>query len=189
MSNINTTCPRCGSEMKQSGSDHNKVHYHCPSCSYDMFIEMSTEDNAEYWQMRSNLLERVAMGVIDWKVTNWDGLMRDLISFIGRNEDARLDVRLQTGILACFTKGFHDMNDQKYKECKAIFKATEKMYKKHMKALEATLKEFPNPEDVAKYQEYRVLYKKLRDEFRNTKLLWKLGFTVGKKLFLWWLPM
>ena len=98
MSDVNNTCPRCGGEMKQSGSEHNKVHYHCPSCSYDTFIEMSTDDNAEYWQMRSNLLERVAMGVIDWKVTNWDGLMRDLISFIGRNEDARIDVRLQTGV-------------------------------------------------------------------------------------------
>ena len=188
MNNTTTICPRCGADMTQSGAEHNKVYYHCGYCGYNMSVEMSSDDNAEYWQQRSNLLQRVAAAVLDWKTAGWDYLAKDIVNFMGRYEEARFDVCLKTATIACLTKGFHDMDDEKYKECKIIFKATEKVYKQHIKALKDTIKEFPNPEDVAKYQEYRVLYKKLRDEYRNTKILWKMGFTIGKKLFMWWLP-
>ena len=35
------------------------------------------------------------------------------------------------------------------------------------------------PED---YEDYRKQYKKCRNEYRNTKILWKVAFTIGKKL-------
>ena len=188
MSEGNTLCPRCGAEMTQSGTEHNKAFYHCGFCGHNTSVDMSTDDNAEYWQQRSNLLQRVSLAILDWKVANWDYLAKDIISFIGRYEEARFDVSLKTATIACLTKGFHDMDDEKYKECKLIFKVTEKIYKQHLKALADTIKAFPSQEDVTKYQEYRVHYKKLRDDYRNTKLLWKMGFMVGKKLFWWWMP-
>ncbi len=188
MNNTTTLCPRCGAEMTQSGADRDQVHYHCSFCGNNIHVEMSSEENADYWQQRSTLLQRVYAAVLDWKTAGWDYLAKDVVSFIGRYEDARYDVCLKTATIACLTKGFHDMDDEKYKESKMTFKVTEKIYKKHIKALASTVKEFPQPDDVAMYQEYRVLYKKLRDEYRNTKILWKVGFTVGKKLFFWWMP-
>lgn len=189
MDDIITRCPRCGAEMTQSGAEHNKVHYHCQFCGNNMHVEMSSEENSDYWQQRSALLQRVYAAVLDWKTAGWDHLAKDIVSFMGKYEDARYDVCLKTATIACLTRGFHDMDDEKYKECKIIFKLTEKVYKQHIKAIGNTIKEFPNSEDVSKYQEYRVLYKKLRDDYRNTKMLWKVGLTVGRKLFFWWTPM
>lgn len=188
MNEVNNICPRCGADMTQSGAEHNKAYYHCSFCGYNASIEMSADDNAEYWQKRSELLERVNSALLNWKVAGWDYLANDVINFISKYEEARYDVSLKTATIACITKGFHDMDDEKYRECKMIFKVTEKIYKQHIKALADTIKEFPTSEDVTKYQEHRVLYKQLRNDYRNTKFLWKIGFTVGKKLFLWWMP-
>ena len=186
MTDTNTRCSRCGAEMTQSGAEHNKVHYHCNFCGNNTFLELSANDNAEYWQKRKQLLERVYMGVLEWKITSWNTLAKDIVLFMSHYEDARVDVCIKMAAVVCLTNGFHDMNNEKYKECKLIFKTTEKIYKKQCKALESTLKEFPNPEDVAKYEEYRVLYKKCRNEYLNTKLLWKTLFFFGKKVFFWW---
>lgn len=188
MSEVNTNCPLCGAAMTQSGAERNKVYYHCGFCGHNTSIEMASDDNAEYWQQRRDLLLRVSRSIIDWKLANWEYLLLDVVSFMGKYEEARFDVSLKTAQLACLTKGFRDMDDEKYRESKRIFKVTEKIYKQHIKALANTIKEFPNPEDVTKYQEYRMQYKKLRDDYRNTKLVWKIGFLAGKKLFFGWLP-
>ncbi len=178
-----TNCPRCGGEMKQTGGENNRVRYHCPFCGSDAYVELSSDDNVEYWHKRAEILERVRIGVFEWKTAPWDYICRDVVNFMGRYEEASVDVRLKMALVACMTQGFHAMDAEKYKECKMIFKATEKIYKAHLKALERAMREFPKAEDIAVYEEHRALYKKCRDEYRNTKLLWKAGFFVVKKIF------
>ena len=58
---------------------------------------------------------------------------------------------------------------------------TEKVYKRYLKSPGAKLDEMGElgPED---YEDYRKQYKKCRNEYRNTKILWKVAFTIGKKL-------
>ena len=70
------------------------------------------------------------------------------------------------------------MDSEKYTECKQIFKVTERLYKIHCKALKET--GGGSIEDVEKYEEYRVMYKKCRNEYRNTKIMWKAALTVAK---------
>ena len=118
MSEVNNTCPRCGADMAQSGAEHSKVYYHCGFCGFNTSVEMNADDNAEYWQKRSELLQRVYSGLLNWKVAGWDYLASDVLMFMTKYEEARYDVSLKTASIACITKGFHDMDDEKYKQCK-----------------------------------------------------------------------
>lgn len=176
-------CPKCGSEMKQTGSDSRNVSYHCSCCGHNLLVSMDVESNSEYWHRRAELLLRVKVGVVEWKTTPWDYLRRDIVDFVARNEKAAADLSFKMAIIACVTKGFSNMTAEKYKECGAIFKITEKAYKSYTKS-GGTKKVFEQDDDVKSYEEYRQLYKRCRNEYRNTKLLWKGVFFVAKKVFM-----
>jgi len=182
MNGTSTVCQRCGAEMTQRGAENGKVRYHCGFCGNNVSIDMSTVNNAEYWERRSALLGRVKLGIIEWKTTPWDYLARDIIAFTSSYEDAAEDVVFKIATIACITSGFNNMTEEKYRECNNIFKMTEKIYKRHRKDKPVTPGSFPHAEDVNTYKDYRVMYKKCRNEYRNTKLLWKACFTVGRKL-------
>jgi len=169
--------------MTQSGAENNKVRYHCSFCGNNSYVNISTEDNSEYWQRRSELLGRVKLGIIEWKTTQWDYLFRDIVSFTTSYADAEEDIVFKIAIIACLTSGFQNMTAEKYRECNLIFKITEKTYKRYRKDKQITPGSFPRAEDVNTYKDYRSLYKKCRNEYRNTKLLWKACFAIGKKLF------
>ena len=178
MNGVDYRCPRCGSIMAQTGSVNGKVTYHCKSCGYNEYVTISNDDNSEYWMKRAELLSRTTKGVMDWKITQWDQLRRDILDFVGRYDQAHVDIHFKMALIACLTSGFHDMDSEKYKECKQIFKVTERLYKIHCKALKET--GGGSIEDVEKYEEYRVMYKKCRNEYRNTKIMWKAALTVAK---------
>lgn len=185
MNMTNTVCSKCGAEMTQTGADNNKVRYHCTFCGNNVSIDMSTVDNAEYWERRSALMGRVRRGIVEWKTTSWEYLTRDIIDFTSRYDDAADDVCFKIATIACVTSGFNDMSEEKYRQCNQIFKLTEKTYKRYRKDKPVAKGSFPHSEDVNTYKEYRAMYKKCRNEYRNTKLLWKACFAVGKKvLFL-----
>ena len=84
-------------------------------------------------------------------------------------------------IIACLTKGFHDLDDRRYKECKRIFKITEKVYKRYLKD-PLSVADAMGEAGPVEYEDYRKQYKHCRNEYRNTKLAWKLAYTIGKKL-------
>ena len=92
MATINTICPKCGAEMTQSGAENNKARYHCNFCGNNVLVELSTEDNAEYWERRSALITRVRQGILAWETTPWEYLSRDIVDFTGKYEDAANDV-------------------------------------------------------------------------------------------------
>ncbi len=184
MNNNDRRCSRCGSVMVQTGSEHQKVAYSCKCCGYKEYVTMASDDNSAYWEKRSEILGRVRKGVIDWKVTQWQYLRDDILKFTASYEAARKDIYFMMGIIACLTKGFHDMNSDEYKECKRIFKITEKVYKKYRKdplASEHFASE-TGSSGIVEYEDYRKLYKTCRNEYRNTKLVWKAVFFVAKKL-------
>lgn len=181
MNNSDVICPKCGSLMTQTGSDSKNVGYHCQCCGHNAVIAMTTEENAEYWHARQELLHRVRMGVLEWQTAPWDYLSRDIVAFMSRNERASNDVSFKMATIACITHGFRNMTKEKYKECAAIFKMTERSYKKYIKTSDDNCG-FENTEDVNSYRDYRKMYKKCRNEYRNTKILWKIAFALAKKL-------
>ncbi len=183
MSTVNTLCSKCGAEMTQTGAENNKVRYHCSFCGNNVSFDMSAEDNTEYWDQRSALITRARRGVLEWETTSWDYLARDIIDFTSKYEDAADDVFFKILTIACITSGFHNMSEEKYRQCNQIFKLTEKTYKRYRTDKPISKGSFPRSEDVDKYKEYRTLYKKCRNEYRNTKILWKVCFAVGRRLF------
>lgn len=184
MNSVDVKCKRCGSLMAQSGSEGTQVMYHCSCCGYNEAVTMSAGDNTEYWVKRSALLGRVRKGVIDWETTAWDFLLRDILDFTTNYEAARYDIYFKISTIACLTKGFRDMDNERYRECKRIFKVTEKVYKRYCKDPMAKTN-FANETGSAgimEYEEYRTLYKKCIYDYRCTQLAWKLLFSLGKKL-------
>lgn len=173
-------CPSCGMIMIQTGALEGKAIYKCKGCGRQEYVDLAAEGNMTFLTKRAELLSRTAKGVLDWKITQWDTLRRDIQDFMGSYDDARDDIHLHMAVIACVTYGFHNMNTQIYKECKRPFKFTEQLYKQHRKLLKKTGS--GNIQNIEKYVEYRTMYKACRNEYRNTKLAWKLAFTVAKKL-------
>ena len=174
-------CPQCGAIMTQKGADMNTARYRCGSCGFIKSVTLGDEGNVEYEQRKSDLLSRVRLGFVDWRVTQWESIQRELLDFIGRYEAARSDIQLQMSVVACITNGFQMMDAEKYKQCKILFKVTEKIYKQQMKML----KQQTNSklyESVNDYADLRAKYKKCRNDYRNTKLMWKTVFFIFKKV-------
>ena len=178
-----TKCPQCGAKMNQVGAEGNKALYHCTCCGHNATVTLSADDNADYLVKKGELLSRSFRGITEWKTTSWDYLRKDLLDFMGRYEDAKSDMRFHMALLACITNGFHYITAETYKECKTIYKLCEKLYKTKLREL----KQKPDvtaTEQVAEYEKNRALYKKCRNDYRNTKIAWKIAFTVFKKLLL-----
>ena len=174
-------CPQCGSAMEQTGADMERAYYKCGSCGFKKIVSMNSTDNAEFEQKKSDLLSRIRLGFVDWRVTQWGSLQKDLLDFVGRYEAAKNDIQLQIGIVACITGGFQTMDSEKYKQCKVLFKITEKIYKQKLKELkkQSNSKLY---ESVSDYKELRSKYIKCRNDYRNTKLIWKIVLLVFRKI-------
>jgi transposase-like protein len=173
-------CPKCGSPLTQTGSDMKHASYHCQCCGYNHLAEMTPDGNADYIHQRQALLQRVRIGIMEWQTTGWDNLAKDIASFMGRHEKASHDVNFQIATVACITSGFHCLNEDRYSECKTIFKITERAYKEYLKNAKA--RGFESAEDAETYKEYREMYKRCRADYRNTKALWKMLYGIAKKI-------
>ena len=180
MNTSDQRCAACGSIMTQTGSFEGQVQYKCKSCGRTETVALAAEDNSVFQIKRADLLTRTAKGVLDWKITQWDTLRRDLQDFLGHYDEARGDIHLHMAIIACVTYGFHNMNTEVYRESKHIFKMTERIYKQHRKLLKKTGGGIIT--NVERYEEYRTMYKSCRNEYRNTKLAWKLVFSILKTI-------
>lgn len=185
MDNNNRNCPRCGSTMKQTGGAHGFVRYHCSSCGNDDYIELETDSNFEYWQKRGVLLGRVKEYIIEEaSAYQWDHLGKEILDFTTHYPESNIDIYFTISLIACYTHGFTDMDNEKYKRCKAMFKATEKVYKKYCKDPNAKTNFSKETGDsgVAEYEEYRTMYKKCWFEYQKNKLAWKIAFKLCKFL-------
>ncbi len=167
--------------MKQAGMQNDSVRYHCSSCGCDSFFKITAENESIYQVKKNQLIGRLDAGILNWQTTSWDYLKKDILELRANYEAAKTDIHLNMGIIACLTYGFHDINAETYKECKHIFKIAEKIYKNEQKALKKQADKKMH-EDVVAYKEYRKQYKKCRNEYRSTKLMWKLVYMVAKKV-------
>ena len=174
-------CAQCGSKMVQTGTENNTAIYHCRSCGNNEYVQMSVNDNSEFLHRRSILLGRVRKGILDWEVTQWDVLRSEIIDFTNAFHAARNDIYFQMAIIACLTKGFHDLDDQRYKECKRIFKITEKVYKQYKKHPENIPSEMGDS-GSSEYEEYRQKYKQCKSNYQGRKFFLKALVTAGKNL-------
>lgn len=177
-------CPQCGGPVVQDGADLTTIYYRCAACgtltSVPITDDGNGDGNAVYAQKKREIMGRLHKGFLDWRLTQWDRLYTELSDFIIRYEAAQHDIQIQMGLLACITRGFNMMDAERYKQCRTLFKITEKMYKHHLKALKAQMD--PSLYDsVSDYKESRAKYKKCLNTYRNTKLAWKAVFFVVKK--------
>lgn len=174
-------CPRCNAMLKQLGADEQYIRYRCPSCGYLLAIPVSEEGNVEYLQRKAAVIHRITMGLADWKAAPWGMMEKDILDFMARYKEAESDLQLQMGLISCITHGFRLIDRDKYKRSKIIFKVTERFYRQQMKIL----KEKTNTklyESLADYEENRARYKKIRNQYRNTKMAWKIAFFLFRKL-------
>ena len=174
-------CPQCGALMTQTGADATTARYKCDFCGFIKLFSLTDQSNAEFLQKKSDFISRINLGFVDWRVTQWDSLHRDLLNFISRYEIAKDDIQLHLGLIACLTSGFQVLDKEKYRQCKIIFKFTEKMYKQQLKMLKKQA-DTNLYKSVNEYKEMRAKYKKCRNEYRNKKLVWKAVFFVFKKM-------
>ncbi len=166
--------------MIHVGTEKQTAIYHCKNCGYDRFAPLPPGSGG-YLRRRSMLLGRVENGVIEWELTQWDDLRREISDFTAAFDMARNDIGLKMAVIACLTKGFHDLDDERYKECKRIFKITEKVYKQYAKNPNA-VPDGMNNTDAADYEKNRLMYKSCRYDYLGHKTAYKLLFKLGIKL-------
>ena len=180
-SNVNIVkCVQCGAKMKQVGAEGGQALYHCASCGFDTAIAMENDANVDFLMKRTELLARTANGIAQWDSTAWDYLKKDLLDFMARYEDAKIDIRLEMALLASVTHGYHYITEENLKECKTLYKLTERLYKGLLRELKKEL-DPKKAENAEEYKKNRILYKKCMNEYRNKKLAWKVAFTVVKR--------
>ncbi len=179
MENQDHQCQRCGMIMVLKGTEGSTAEYHCKACGNKKLVPISIEENFSFLSKRNMLLSRVRKGIIDWEITQWDALRNEIMDFTAANSAARNDIYFQMSIIACLTEGFHNLDNVKYKECKRIFKITEKVYKRYSKYPSTMPPEMING-TPSEYEEYRDMYKKCKFEYQNRKLIMKLLFKVAK---------
>lgn len=170
--------------MKQEGADSSFIYFKCHACGNTDQIaigEGGIDANAAYALSKRELTGRLSAGLLDWRATQWDRLYTDLTKFLNDYDDAKKDIQLQMGLVACITRGFNLMDAEKFEQCKKLYKLTERMYKAHLKFLK-TQTDPALYETVSEYKESRAKYKKCLNEYRNTKLAWKALFFVLKKI-------
>ena len=173
-------CERCGAYMKQVGAEGQTVLYHCTACGANATVTVAADNNTELIAQKTELLIRISAGIAAWDSTQWEYLKKDLLAFMARYPDVKSDFRMQMALLATITHGYHYVSEETYKECKTIYKLTDRLYKCMARELKGTT----DPHAIESSEEYkknRALYKKCINDYRNTKLEWKLAFSVVKK--------
>ena len=99
---------------------------------------------------------------------------------MGRYEQAKYDLQLNVALLASITSGFHYITAETYKECKTVYKLTQKLYKVMLRQL----KKKPDAkmtEEAEEYKKHRASYQKCRNDYLGTKIMWKALFSILKK--------
>ncbi len=181
MANEKNKCPNCGGAMKQTGADLHNAFYKCPCCGETTMIALENGSNAEYHVRYTELVRRINQSLFDYKSAAWEPLRRDIVDFMSCYKAASNDIALQMGIIMCLTKGFVYMDADIYKRCKIMYKTTQKMCKAFDKENKAKI-DVETVKEYDEYKEHRKMYKKCRDEYRNTKLAWKGVKIIAKQL-------
>ena len=92
----------------------------------------------------------------------------------------RNDLQFRMAIIACLTSGFNRMDHEKYRQCKGRFKAADKMYRLSLKRLKMQISDPELSDSIEDYQTSRAKYVLLRNEYLQTKTMWKMVWNIAK---------
>lgn len=169
-------CAGCGGVLKYTRSDAYNSYYECPFCGELLSVSLESDSDAKliYENTKHELFARLRRGFEDWRVTQWDQLYKDFIDFTNAHEHLQGDIRFQMAIVACLTKGFNLMDPEKYRQCKALFKATDEVYKKQLKAMKKQASDPAYSATISEYEACRAKYVKLHNAYVGKKSPWSL---------------
>ena len=175
-------CDLCGGSVKLQRFDRNGVYFLCEACGKENSYVFASEEEAQFYmdEATQELFGRLREGFIDWQSTDWDRLYDDFMDFVGEHPEFESDLQFKMATVACLTSGFNRMNHEKYRQCKVRFKAADKMYRSHLKLLKAQLANPELSESLEDYQTSRAKYVQLRNEYLQTKMIWKLVWKLAK---------
>ena len=175
-------CEDCGGSVSIQHFDRNGIHFMCDACGKeDTYVFVSEEESQFYMdEAQQALFGRLREGFIDWQATNWDRLYKDFIAFIDEHPEYENDLQFRMAIIACLTSGFNRMDHEKYRQCKGRFKAADKMYRLSLKRLKMQISDPELSDSIEDYQTSRAKYVLLRNEYLQTKTMWKMVWKIAK---------
>ena len=175
---VSKKCELCGGALDYQSSDAQSSHYICPYCgkSYDFSAENDTGARLIYKDAKNELFSRLRRGFEDWRLTPWDQLYRDFVSFANAHEHLQNDLQFQMAIIACMTKGFNSIDPKQYQQCKTLFKAADSIYKMQKKEMKKKAKNPALSSSISEYEASRAKFVKLHNTYVDSKLPWKLIF-------------
>ena len=164
-------CEHCGGTLQYTGSDSMRSHYECSFCGNQISFLIAEDGGAHlaYEARKKDLFERLRRGFEDWRMVNWDELYKDFVDFIGSHDYLHEDVRCQLALIACLTKGFNVMDENKAVYCKSLIKSVDKMYKQQKKALKRQMKNADRSDPFGDYEALRARYDRLTKDYTLRK--------------------
>lgn len=187
----NTCCKSCGGKLVFQYCDGKRIYSYCSACGCRTCYSFRNEDEAEQYMRNENreILIRVYSGLVDWELTQWDLLHRDIVKFISNHPYVANDIRFQMARIACMTRGFHIMDEDIYHSCQSRFIVTEEIYKGLIKFSKQQLTLPRKFDDLEDYDRARINYKHLRDMYQAEKIAGVLIRTTVKTLVRPYLPI
>ena len=175
-------CTECGGDVEILRFDLNCVWLECKACGNQVQYAFQSEDEANFYmdEKKQSLFGRLREGFIDWQMTDWNQLYSDFISFMEEHPEFESDLQFRMAIVACLTNGFNRMDREKYRQCKSRFKVADKMYHRRLKLMETQIANSKLADSIEDYQMSRTKYVQLRNEYLQTKMIWKMVWNVAK---------
>jgi hypothetical protein len=176
-------CEECGGQLVIARMDANRIYFVCKNCSTESEHVFQSEEESEYYREDElqQLFGKLRRGFLDWQLTNWERLYKDFVDLINKQNELETDLRVQMALVACVTKAFHLMNSENYQQSKMRFKIVDKMYKHRLKVLRAQMKNPVLSNSMQDYQASRTKYVQLRNQYLQTKMVYKMFWSILKK--------
>ena len=178
-------CEGCGGDLMILRFDMNHIYYQCKHCGQESRYTFKSVEEAEFYleDAKQALFGKLREGFVDWRMTNWDQLHDEFIEFINQHPDFENDLQLKMAIVACVTKGFNLLDAANYRQSRLKFKVVDRMYKQRLKVLRAQMKNPVLSESMEDYKMSRAKYVELRNQYLQTKMAYKLLWSVVKGFF------
>ena len=178
-------CPDCGGTLAIKRFTRERIYYECAFEGTESSYTFQSPEEANFYleNEKQKLFAKLRNGFIDWQVTDWGHLRRNFDDFISQHPDFENDLQMKMAVIACITKGFNMMDNEQYRQSKVHFKIVDGLYKQRLKEMREQMKNpllFNSMED---YKISRARYVDLRNQYLQTKTMYKIGWGLVKGFF------
>ena len=175
-------CPEDNAQLKFVRCTDTAIYFECVACGHrEKYIFNDENEANEYFEeVKADMIAKVKLGLLDWQRTQWDVLHRALAEFVIDYPRFEMDIHIQMANIACITRGFQMIDDEKYKECKIMFSMADKVYKARLKVLKRECKHPVLPNALQEYSDLRDQYLALRNKYLETKIIIKILMKAAK---------